>query len=52
MGGHFLLQWFFPPRDQTQVSGVSCITGGFFISEPKLSTEELMFLNCGFGEDS
>ena len=42
------------PRDQTQVS---CVAGRFFTVLKdklirKLSSEELMLLNCGVGEDS
>ena len=34
VGCHALLQGIFPPRDQTRVSCVSCIAGGFFTTEP------------------
>ena len=37
------------PRDQTLISYISCIEGRFL--RTRLSTEELMLLNCGVGED-
>ena len=32
VGCHFVLQWTFPPRDQTCISYVSCIIGRFFLT--------------------